>query len=76
MNILLTANEYISGNILPGLTALVCAGLLFRMIYEIMKIQTEEESFKTALKKSKKYIYAMIICTLITTLIKTIAAYY
>ena len=71
-----TTAAYLSGNILPGLTALINAGLLFRMIYEVMHTQSEEESLKAAFPKIKKYLIAMIITTIISVLIITIDGYY
>lgn len=77
--ILITSTvTYLNTYIIPGLTIAINAGLLCKAILEIMKVQSEEEerTFKLALQKSKKYIIAMIVCTIIATIITAIDSYY
>lgn len=67
---------YLNKYIVPGMGVIVVLGLTVRLIYKLMKCQSEDESLKVALKKCSKYIALTVIATILATVITVIQAYY
>lgn len=75
--ILITATTtYLNSNIIPALGGVVVAGLTFRLVHELQKSHDEDEPVKVALKKNKKYLYLIVMTTVMSTVIALIQSYY